>query len=90
MKPGTMFSRNGLWTFVVIEAVLIDGGSRLAVATYPKDGGIKDAVAVVYVRDGLIVHETVRTCFDSNGTKKCMAELQGHGWSGPETIDDFC
>lgn len=90
LKPGTVFSRNGLWTSVVIEAVLIDGGSRLAVATYPKDGGIKEAVAVVYARDGLIVHETVRTCFDSNGTKKCMAELQGHGWDGPETIDDYC
>lgn len=89
LKPGVEFCRNTFGRSTVTDVALIDGGKRLAVSTVP-DEGLKEAVAVVYVKDGLIVHETVRTCFDSNGTKKCMAELQGLEWSGPETIDDFC
>lgn len=89
LQPGVEFSRNGLWTSIVDKAVLIDNGTRLAVSTHPIDG-LKGAVAVVYVRDGLIFHETVGTFFDSRGNDKCMAELQGLKWDGPDLIDDFC
>ena len=89
LQPGTVFSTNGLWTSVVDEVALIDNGTRLAVATHPMEG-IKGAVAVVYVRDGLIFHETVGTFFDPNGTKKCMTELKGLKWEGPDCIDDYC
>lgn len=89
LQPGVEFSRNGLWTSIVDKAVLIDNGTRLAVSTHPVDG-LKGAVAVVYVRDGLVFHETVGTFFDPLGTDKCMAELQGLKWDGPDTIDDFC
>ena len=89
LQPGVVFSRNGLWTSIVDDAVLIDNGTRLAVSTHPTEG-LKDAVAVVYVKDGLVFHETVGTFFDSRGSEKCMAELQGLKWDGPELIDDFC
>lgn len=89
LKPGAIFCKNGLWTSVVDEFALIDNGTRLAVATHPTEG-IKDAVAVVYVKEGLIVHETVGTYFDSMSVKKCMTELKGYKWNGPQTIDDFC
>lgn len=91
LKEGVVFSKNAFWESIVSDVALIDGGKRLAVATCSNnEGGMKDAVAVVYVRDGLIFHETEGTFFDSNGVKKCMTELRGLKWEGPPTIDDFC
>jgi len=89
LKPGVVFSRNDLWTSIVDEVALIDGGTRLAVATHSEEG-LKAAVATVYVKDGLVCHETAGTYFSDVGVRKRMAELQGLAWDGPDCIDDYC
>lgn len=89
LKPGVVFCKNDFWTSIVDEVVMLDDGSRLAVATHPQSG-LKAAVALIYIQDGRVVHETAGTFFTEGGVKKCLTELQGQEWTGPEVFDDFC
>ena len=38
----------------------------------------------------LLVKRPAATFFDSRSHDKCLAELQGLKWDGPDTIDDYC
>ena len=89
LKSGVVFCKNDFWTSIVDTVVVLDAGSRLAVATHPQSG-LKAAVALVYIQEGRIVHETAGTFFTEDGVKKCLTELQGQEWTGPEVFDDFC
>ena len=89
LKEGGVFCRNGLWESTVLQAMLIDGGTRIAVAT-SSSTGLKDAVDVVYVDGAKIIHETYGTYFSEDGVRKAMTELQGLEWTGGDVFDDYC
>ena len=89
LKEEVVFCRNRLWESTVLQAMLIDGGTRIAVAT-SSSTGLKDAVAVVYVDGAKIIHETYGTYFSEDGVRKAMTELQGLEWTGGDVFDDYC
>lgn len=89
LKPNCVFAKNMSYESKVSKVILIDNGKRLAVATYPTQG-LKCAVAVVYVHEGKILHETYGTYFSSGGVEKALTELQGLEWTGGDVMDDFC
>lgn len=89
LKPGAVFCTNGLWTSKVVEAIIIDGGERLVVHT--RSDGIKpEAVAVIYAKEGVVVHQSEGTFFSEDGARKVMTEIQGLEWTGEDCIDDYC
>lgn len=89
LKPGLVFAKNRAYESIVSKAILPDNKPFMLVATYPKEG-MKSALAKVYVKDGVIVHESCGTFFTDDGLEKEMTLQQGLPWTGPDSIDDYC
>lgn len=89
LKEDVVFCRNSWWESKVIKAILINDGSRIAVASASPEG-MKIAIAIIYIENAKIVHETYGTYFMMDGVEKALCELQGLQWTGGDVFDDYC
>ena len=92
LQEGEQFCGNQYGPSTVLEAFLSDDGLAIGVATKAeREDAIKPfAACKITFERGKFVHESIQSCFSSDGALKRATEAAGKTWTGPDSIDDFC
>lgn len=90
LRVGDLFMQNKYGTFSIYEFVITDDQTTLLVITQANQESIKDyAIALIYYKDSLFVHQSKGTFFTVDGAMKQFTLLQGKEWTGEDSIDDY-
>lgn len=90
LKKGDLFMQNKYGTFSICEFAITDDQTTLLVITQANQESIKGyAIALIYYKDGLFVHQSKGTFFTVEGAMKEFTLLQGMEWTGEDSIDDY-
>lgn len=91
LKVNSIFCKNPLYSSLVLDSAITDGGESLWVMTRSGGDSVKPwALAKIYFKDNVFYHENKRSFFDENGAKKYFTLAQGKEWTGGDVFDDFC
>jgi len=89
LKRGEPFCRNEIYSSIIDDFALTDGGNALWVKTHGE--GIKPwALARVVYKDVVYMHYNEGSFFKEDGATKYFTLAQGLEWTGGEVFDDYC
>lgn len=85
------FSKNDIYSSIVVDSTIVDGGKSLWVMTRSGSQSVKPwALTMVVFEDGVYKHISIKTFFEENGARKIFTLAQGKDWEGEDSIDDYC
>lgn len=90
LKKGEVFCTNEKYSSIVDDSAFTKDNDALVVKTKTIEGAKDWALAKITFKDGLFVHESIRSFFKEDGATKYFTIAQGKEWTGGDVFDDYC